>query len=290
MTDVPPDSGVPGHEPAPSDPPVVRRSNYAPPPPDAEPPRFDDDALAEAMAAEVRPYTEPITLPKLPVSAPVAEEPAPAEATPADETPFDETPSDETPSDAGQSTSTLEAIERLEQQLRLISSGEIPTQDPPAPPPAPAPLTAASDVNDDVPEPALDHPAPGHFFPAAFEPIAPHDQSPSAPILPEVDESLIDPAAAAELSAAAPEVEPETWWGASEPVDGAWDLETPDSSLPAPAEPAAAEPPAPEPPAAEPVMPEPEPPAPEPAMPEPPAAEAPAPEPSEAEPVAPEPS
>ncbi|HEY4152284.1 MAG TPA: hypothetical protein VGM38_03090, partial [Pseudolysinimonas sp.] len=68
MTDVPPDNGATGQEPdAPSDPPVIRRSNYAAPPPDAPPPSFDDDALAEAMAAEVRPYTEPITLPKAPV-------------------------------------------------------------------------------------------------------------------------------------------------------------------------------------------------------------------------------
>jgi len=73
MTDVPADPAGAGPEPAePPEPPVVRRSNYAPPPPGAEPPRFDDDALAEAMAAEVRPYTQPITLPK-PDPTPAAE-------------------------------------------------------------------------------------------------------------------------------------------------------------------------------------------------------------------------
>ncbi len=67
MTDVPADPGGAGPEPAaPLDPPVVRRSNYSPPPPGVEPPRFDDDALAEAMAAEVAPYTQPISLPKAP--------------------------------------------------------------------------------------------------------------------------------------------------------------------------------------------------------------------------------
>src|SRR3954463_16630420 len=71
MTDVPADPGGAGPEPVePAEPPVLRRSNYSAPPPGAEPPSFDDDALAEAMAAEVRPYTQPITLPKAPAVVP----------------------------------------------------------------------------------------------------------------------------------------------------------------------------------------------------------------------------
>jgi purine-cytosine permease-like protein len=76
MTDVPPDNGASGFPPAmPSEPPVVRRSNFSEPPLGTEPPTFDDDALADAMAAEVAPYTAPITLPKPPI-APAAEIPS----------------------------------------------------------------------------------------------------------------------------------------------------------------------------------------------------------------------
>ena len=374
MTDVPPDNDASGPGPgAPSDPPVVRRSNYAPPPPDAEPLSFDDDALAEAMAAEVRPYTQPITLPKPPVAPPSAEPeseapaveasavapvpvappaespgvtwndapaapdavaPTPVSATPVpDAAPAGSPAPDELLRALG-GASTLEAIERLEKELRLISSGEAPTLDlapdraptaapdtpaapaaaPPTPPDAPAAEPAASEAatpaaippaatpeqGDGEPEPALDHPAPGHFFPAAFEPIAPHsapadaamgadalawlaptgspaDESgtsePAAPPpspagLPEVDESLIDPAAAAELNAAAsdsPVVPPaeeasngatgSPWWAPEETVDGAWDLAALVPVGPPAAEPPAVEPPPVEPPAVEPSAP-----------------------------------
>ena len=361
MTDVPPDNGASGLEPAaPSDPPVIRRSNYAPPPPDAELLSFDDDALAEAMAAEVRPYTQPITLPKPAVARPPAEPesqvpqappvpvaspgepstptwnsdapalqdaplPAPPASPASTESPSENPAPDELLRALG-GASTLEAIERLEKELRLISSGEAPTLDlasttaPDAPadaasaPPA-APPAATPEESDDEPEPALDHPAPGHFFPAAFEPISPHaapadaavgadplawlaptgspagesatseldnsepaapEPAPSEPAapepavpapgiasLPEVDESLIDPAAAAELNAAAsdslavPAAEApdgttaSPWWAATETDDGAWDLAAPVPE-PAPVEPAAVEPPPVEPPPVEP--------------------------------------
>lgn len=180
--------------------------------------------------------------------------------------------------------STLEAIERLENQLRLISSGEsgpidltqappsAPVAEPPAPeppapePPAPEPHAPESHAPEPPapegaagePEPALDHPAPGHFFPAAFEPIAPLTPSveataetaapdavagPQAPGLPEVDASLIDPAAAAELSATSGSESP--WWSAADPVEGAWDIAAPEplTAEPLTAEPSAAEPP-----------------------------------------------
>jgi purine-cytosine permease-like protein len=283
MTDVPADSGAPGQEPAaPSDPPVVRRSNYSPPSPEAELLSFDDDALADAMAAEVRSYTQPITLPKpLAAEQPVAQAAAP----PSGSTSWDGHPveaevpvadhDDDLLRSLG-SASTLEAIERLEKQLKLLSSGEIPIVNPapvqqappvveaPDPPVAAAvdPPVVGTTQDDGAPEPALDHPAPGHFFPAAFEPIAPQAAPPEsaaplspAPVLPDVDESLIDPAAAAEVNAAvfAPDLAPDlatepaddasenSWLSAVEPVDGAWDLAA-DVAEPPVAEPAAAEP------------------------------------------------
>ena len=328
MTDVPADPGGAGPEPvAPSDPPVIRRSTYSAPPPGAEPPSFDDDALAEAMAEEVRPYTQPITLPKAPPTLPppeaaiempldaaeppatlppapetwnglpIAAEEAPAPVAPVPEPPVANPGQAETPSARPTEeellrslggASTLEAIERLENELRLLSQGESPTIDvtpaqpafpdaavpdapvpdvpaPDAPAPAePVPDAPAPEPDDGNPEPALDHPAPGHFFPAAFEPIAPWIPLPGEPIEPEtadsgeqfdvpaepitpglleVDESLIDPAAAAELnSASSGSASP---WPLSEPADGGWDITAPA--------------PTPEPPAAEPIAPQVEP-------------------------------
>jgi len=196
-----------------------------------------------AAAAE-SPKVDPATFDGMPASA--AAVPAPAQG------------DDELLRSLG-GASTLEAIERLEQELKLRASGEAPTIDtvqaPPAAaePPAAAGAPAAAEPppapesptpNAGEPEPALDHPAPGHFFPAAFEPIAPPAADaaqtevptpPAAPLLPEVDESLIDPAAAAELNAAASHTEG-GWWAAAEPVDGAWEVPA------APAEPAPAEP------------------------------------------------
>lgn len=292
MSDVPSDSTGAGPEPSAPSEPVVRRSNYAPPPPGAEPPRFDDDALAEAMAAEVRPYTQPITLPppfddELPPSAPPAAPPAAPEAQAAPEALAPVPHSDESwnglpmaadataapSSPSGQeaqddlrrslgAASTLEAIERLENELRLLSKGEPPTLDlssapinvvgGPAASEADAPpvnepgldAPAVGARTDDAPEPALDHPAPGHFFPAAYEPIAPAAPSTEGPAeaeptiastgpdardttlpgLPEVDESLIDPAAVAELDAAA-SASASPW--SSETVGGVWDIAAP---------------------------------------------------------------
>ncbi|MEO6532781.1 MAG: cytosine permease [Pseudolysinimonas sp.] len=338
MTDVPADTGSSGPDPVePSEPPLVRRSNYSPPPPDAEPPSFDDDALAEAMAAEVRPYTQPITLPRPPATVPAppvvswdgvpqAADAAPAGLPPADAAPA--SPPGGVP--GGQPTedellrslggaSTLEAIERLEKELRLLASGEVPTIDVSKIQPAPqtadqaavqeaapqeaapqesapheeapqednpreadpdeeAPHEEAPRETDAAPEPALDHPAPGHFFPAAFQPIAPTamvppdaaigadalawlapagsaadesqaeeprvapptdvqppdvqppDVQPTQPALPEVDESLIDPVAAAELNSPAPA--PRDPWVPDEAPDSVWDIPTPAPTAP----------------------------------------------------------
>lgn len=65
MSDTPAGSG--GREESGEEtPPGPRRSTFTPPPADAPSPGFfDDDALAAAMEAEVRPYTSPIQLPVL---------------------------------------------------------------------------------------------------------------------------------------------------------------------------------------------------------------------------------
>jgi purine-cytosine permease-like protein len=252
MTDVPPDNGDATREPAaPQDPPVIRRSNFEPPPPGSPPLSFDDDALAEVMAAEVRPYTQPISLPRAPVMPePVVPEPVlPESVVPESVVPDTVLPEPPVPASAPEAPSpTLEAIEQLEEKLRLISSGEAPS--PPQPPSEAAPREhdpfsgGPFPGEASEPEPALDHPAPGHFFPAAFEPIAPPEVGPApmppaesaqeAPAEPpsripglfDVDESLIDPSAVAELNLPAPSApSSETpWWAVTPPVDGAWDL------------------------------------------------------------------
>jgi purine-cytosine permease-like protein len=208
MTDVSPDSGAPGAPPVqPWDPSGIRRSNFTPAPADAEPPTFDDDALADAMAAEVSPYTSEIKLPHLlppegaefsgpsledvlePVadSAPAASaqptvEPVPVapiplveparfldSGFPADTAPLSAatglvpapastSPEEEELRRALGGASTLEAMERLEDEFRRVSSGEPPSIVLPATtgetPATPAEPASASDsvrrVNTDV--------------------------------------------------------------------------------------------------------------------------------------------
>ena len=177
MTDVPADNGAPGAPPAQTwDPSGIRRSNFTPPPPDAEPPTFDDDALADAMAAEVSPYTSEIKLPHLlppegaefedpghetvaePAAVPSgAAVPAPAPAPvpvaliplveparfvdsgfPADTAPLSAATGGTTPAAVSSpeeeelrrtlgGASTLEAMDRLEDEFRRISHGEAPS-------------------------------------------------------------------------------------------------------------------------------------------------------------------
>ena len=129
MSDAPRDNGAPGDQPAPQwDPSGIRRSSFTPPPADAEPPTFDDDALADAMAAEVSTYTSEIKLPTLP--------PAGAEFSTAPPTvsvvPHSTVSSpeeDEVLRTLG-GASTLEAMELLENVFRRISNGEAPLFDP----------------------------------------------------------------------------------------------------------------------------------------------------------------
>src|SRR5688500_11322357 len=85
MTDGSSGTGGPGAEADPYVPTGARRSTYTPPgaddaspEPDATTGDFDDDALAEAMAAEVAAYTSPVSI--IPPAAPLkAPEPSPVE-------------------------------------------------------------------------------------------------------------------------------------------------------------------------------------------------------------------
>ena len=245
MSDVPPDNGAPGIRPAaPPDTPVLHRSNFAPPPPGSEPPTFDDDALAEAMAAEVRPYTAQITLPWIPIVLPAEAEfgappsgapvaapadaapplaPVPAQAAPAPavapgHTPVashvpsmgdDAQPSEEELRRALGGASTLETIERLEKELERISNGE-PTILPVNPTPAAGVTLGVT-------------PAP---TPAAFEPIHP-DAAPEAVASPAPVEpapvGLLVAGATAPALPDSPLLEP-----AAPPGGEAWALPTPD--------------------------------------------------------------
>jgi len=79
MSDVEPDAGGSGTEPEPYEPTGARRSTFTPPPAGAEPPAFDDDALADALAAQVASYTSPIPIVGAPVPlTPSAPDPGPA--------------------------------------------------------------------------------------------------------------------------------------------------------------------------------------------------------------------
>lgn len=120
MTDVPQGDAESGDNPEPYVPSGVRRSTYTPPESDAEGADFDDDALAAAMAAEVAAYTSPVSIippvaHPLPPAAPV--EPVPVEPIEAEAAPSPE-PSIAAPVLETSLSPTLEAIERLEIELR----------------------------------------------------------------------------------------------------------------------------------------------------------------------------
>ncbi|HEY4224650.1 MAG TPA: cytosine permease [Pseudolysinimonas sp.] len=266
MTDVPPDNGATGLPPAvPPEPPIVRRSNFAPPPLGVEPPTFDDDALAEAMAAEVRPYTQPITLPRTTVtqpptpapaappiqpSPPTAEPVAPPAASPVAETwdgrpvaaeaaapptsaPFDpDAPAPAAPVGEDElrralgGASTLETIERLEKELKHLSNGE-PTILPVTPTPATGmPLGGLSAD----PTPVAAEPEP---FPApAPAPFPAPEPTPFPAPDPEPEPALDHPAPGHFFPAAYEPIHPDA---APEPV-GAADSAPTDAAPEAPLE------------------------------------------------------
>lgn len=211
MTDVPPGNGRPGDDPEPYVPSGVRRSTYTPPEAGAEPPAFDDDALADALAAQVSSYTAPIPVtppptpvvpePATPPAAPEAVQPEPAATAepaatvePAEPEPaatVEPSPVEASPS------STLEAIERLENELRRraeearAAATSAPVTVEPAPPlaepalpplaePAPPPPFAAETF---PPPDAPRFPAP----PTYLRPAPPEDVpvAPPAPVAAE---------------------------------------------------------------------------------------------------------
>lgn len=137
MSDVASGARGSGEEREPYVPTGARRSSFTPPPADAEPPVFDDDALADALAAQVAPFTAPI-----PVATPAPEPADPIE--PPSFAPPAPTPSTESGESEPPTSPTLEAIERLESELRrraeqqAASTGAV-DQVPPVAPPAVAP-------------------------------------------------------------------------------------------------------------------------------------------------------
>lgn len=261
MTDVPPDEGAPGPDPEPYVPSGVRRSTWTPPPADADPPAWDDDALADALAAQVASYTSPI-----PVQPPAAPEPEPAPApvfpwqtaapvptpvpAPADPTPerIDVAPMPEpvpepepepgpgpVPEPEPATSSTLEAIERLENELRRraeesAASTPIPVVDA-TPALAPEPPALAPEPPAVVDDPGPRFPAPPTYLRPAppEEPTAEPEPPVAAPVLPEppvvvAPPPLVEPPA---FSPRDPEPASPSPWSAEPPASAPVDLPPP---------------------------------------------------------------
>jgi purine-cytosine permease-like protein len=196
MTDVPSGTGGPGAEADPYVPTGARRSTFTPPGSEDTSGDVDDDALAEAMAAEVAAYTSPVSIipPVAPLKAP---EPPPVE--PADEPAAaaepDETPSIPTPTLETSMSPTLEAIERLESELRRRADEVRAAVTPPPTfaPPASEPPASAPSPYPDAPlfpsPPTFLRPAPPEGFGPPAEPQvsepAPSEPGPSEPELSE---------------------------------------------------------------------------------------------------------
>jgi len=240
MSDAPGD-GRPGDAPEPYVPSGVRRSTYTPPSSDVEPPAFDDDALADALAAQVAPYTSPIPVtPPSPVTPPpAAQPPAAAEPPPFEPTSFEEPKPVTAPAPVDQpelkaeplagSSSTLEAIERLESELRRRAEE---AQGAPAPTPetestAQQPSTAQqlSDAPLFPAPPTYLRPSPPEDVPV--EPPAPEPFAPQPEVAPEPPTAFAPP----------PLVEPPAFAPPAAPVFG-MPPATPSIDLPPPGAPA----------------------------------------------------
>lgn len=216
-----------------------------PPPPSGAPPAFDDDALAAALEGEIAPYTQPVPVippapaappaaPAAPVAppAPYVEPPLeylppdvpeyvvpPAPPAPVYEVPVAEVPVAPEAPVAPEQASTLDAIGRLEEELRRREQG-LPPDDPSLvgpPPVGPPPPDAPADLPQTW-EPALDHPAPGHVFPSPYQPftdpvavtppVAPAGDWQQAPPPLVEPPSLVEPPTFGEAPAAPPVVAP----------------------------------------------------------------------------------
>jgi purine-cytosine permease-like protein len=207
MTDVPQGDAESGDNPEPYVPSGVRRSTYTPPGSDAEGVDFDDDALAAAMAAEVAAYTSPVSIippvehplvPPTPISEPGwgEPEPVPDQPKPTSVETEDE-PSIPAPVIEASLSPTLEAIERLESELRRRAEEARVDATPP-------PIAPEGSPYPDAPlfpsPPTFLRPAP----PEGFE--APIERAPVEPPPPEpapVEPAPVEPA------------EPPTWGAAA---------------------------------------------------------------------------
>lgn len=273
MTDAPPGSGRPGDVSEPFEPATARRSTFTPPDAEAEPPAFDDDALADALAAEVSSYTAPVpvTPPAVPVTppaptaesvappaaAPVVEpspepvgpagwgEPAPvadvapvAEPEPAPVWSLDEPaaivepePTEAPPGPSGTETSssTLEAIERLENELRrraeeariAAEEARIAAATPPSLPEPFAPETFGVPDGPRFPAP------PTYLRPAPPDEVSapPPAAAPAAPEPP----ALVEPPIVPPTSFPPPPAEPLAF---EPPASGPLPVETPSVEMP----------------------------------------------------------
>lgn len=203
MTDEPSGTGTgaPGADADPYVPTGVRRSTYTPPGTGAQNPDVDDDALAEAMAAEVASYTSPVSLipPVEPLSAPPAESAPvqPAESTPVQPAdpvkPADPEapPSIPTPPLGTSMSPTLEAIERLESELRRRAEDARAVATPasaPVAPPSAEPLAPPPDAPLFPAPPTFLRPSP----PEGFGP--PEPARPDAPPPPDEPDEPVAPA------------------------------------------------------------------------------------------------
>lgn len=180
MTDEPSGTGAPGADADPYVPTGARRSTYTPPGSASAGVDFDDDALAEAMAAEVASYTSPVSI--IPPVEPLLTPPAdarPAEPTVTDASAPVEPPSIPAPTLETPMSPTLEAIERLESELRRRADEARAVASPPS---APTSLTPPGDAPLFPAPPTFLRPSPPEGFAETVEPVAPPE--PVAPVEP----------------------------------------------------------------------------------------------------------
>jgi purine-cytosine permease-like protein len=158
---------VPPAPPAPPPPPAPPAPPPAPSAPSFESPSYESDYEPPDVPEYVVPPVPPAPSYEVP--------PAPVPPAPAFDVPVEPRAADPGPS-------TLDAIQRLEDELRRqgLADATGPTPVPPAPASPPDPPW----------EPALDHPAPGHVFPAPYQPFTdgitiPRQDLPAMPADPE---------------------------------------------------------------------------------------------------------
>ncbi len=166
---------APYTQPIPVIPPAAPPAPAAPPPPAAAPPAPTPAPYVEPMPEYEPPDVPEYVVPPAPPTPAYEVPPAPAFEPPPAAEPYD------LPVEAGGDAcgpSTLDAIDRLEEELRRREQGL---------PPLDAPPSQLADPPQTW-EPALDHPAPGHVFPSPYQPFTdpvavtpPAEQTPPVP-------------------------------------------------------------------------------------------------------------